>query len=220
MMVRHDWITLHANGIRYLEKAPLMYWGMALSFRAFGPKDWAARLPLALFALALFLVTYAAGRSLFGSAAAGFYGALILLTSFGFFIYTRIMIPDVIVCLWLSLAMLLFWRSLEEERPSRSTAWDSLWLARSACSPKASLGSSFRWPSWCCFSCSHATSVICGAGIRFRACWSFWRRPCLGISRLECKIRRKATSWAQCPPPAMSMASFGSISSTSSTCVI
>ena len=123
MMVRHDWITLHANGIRYLEKAPLMYWGMALSFRAFGPKDWAARLPLALFALALFLVTYAAGRSLFGSAAAGFYGALILLTSFGIFIYTRIMIPDVIVCLWLSLAMLLFWRSLEEERPSRSTAW-------------------------------------------------------------------------------------------------
>jgi 4-amino-4-deoxy-L-arabinose transferase-like glycosyltransferase len=123
MTVRHDWITLHANGIRYLEKAPFMYWGMALSFRAFGPKDWAARLPLALFALALFLVTYAAGRSLFGSHAAGFYGALILLTSFGIFIYTRIMIPDVIVCLWLSLAMLLFWRSLEEERPSLSTAW-------------------------------------------------------------------------------------------------
>src|ERR1700678_651870 len=53
MTVRHHWITLYANGIRYLEKAPILYWGMALSFRAFGPKDWAARLPLALFAFAL-----------------------------------------------------------------------------------------------------------------------------------------------------------------------
>jgi 4-amino-4-deoxy-L-arabinose transferase-like glycosyltransferase len=123
MTVRHDWITLYANGIRYLEKAPILYWGMALSFRAFGPKDWAARLPLALSALALFLVTYAAGRSLFGSYAVGFYAAIILLTSFGIFLYTRIMIPDVIVCLWLTLAMLLFWRSLEPERSSLLTAW-------------------------------------------------------------------------------------------------
>src|ERR1700678_1175734 len=53
MIARHDWVTLYANGIRYLEKAPLMYWSMALSFRAFGAKDWAARLPLALFAFAL-----------------------------------------------------------------------------------------------------------------------------------------------------------------------
>ena len=123
MTVRHDWITLHANGIRYLEKAPLMYWGMALSFRVFGPKDWAARLPLAIFALALFLLTYAAGRRFFGSRAAGFYAALVLLTSVGIFIYTRIMLPDVIVCLWLTLAMVLFWRSLEQERPSLATAW-------------------------------------------------------------------------------------------------
>jgi 4-amino-4-deoxy-L-arabinose transferase-like glycosyltransferase len=123
MTLRHDWITLHANGIRYLEKAPLMYWGMALSFRVFGSRDWAARLPLALFALALFLITYAAGRRLFGSHAAGFYAALILLTSFGIFIYTRIMIPDVVVCLWLTLALFLFWSSLEQERPSLATAW-------------------------------------------------------------------------------------------------
>ena len=54
---------------------------------------------------------------------AGFYAALILLTSFGIFIYTRIIIPDVIVCLWLSLAMLLFWISLEQPQPSRATAW-------------------------------------------------------------------------------------------------
>ena len=123
MIVRHDWITLHANGIRYLEKAPLMYWSMALSFKVFGPHDWAARLPLALYSLALILATYAFGSRLFHSRITGFYGALILLTSFGIFLYTRIMIPDVIVCLWLTLAMLLFWRSLELPQPSRATAW-------------------------------------------------------------------------------------------------
>jgi 4-amino-4-deoxy-L-arabinose transferase-like glycosyltransferase len=121
MVARHDWITLYANGIRYLEKAPLMYWSMAASFTLFGPQDWAARLPLALYALALFLTAYATGHRMFASEMAGFYAALILLTSFGIFIYTRIIIPDVIVCLWISLSMLMFWKSLEQ--PSRATAW-------------------------------------------------------------------------------------------------
>ena len=123
MVARQDGITLYANGIRYLEKAPLMYWSMAASFTLFGPQDWAARLPLAIATLALFLVVYTTGRRLFASDTAGFYAALILLTSLGIFIYTRIIIPDVIVCLWLSLAMLLFWISLEQPQPSRATAW-------------------------------------------------------------------------------------------------
>ena len=123
MVARQDWITLHANGIRYLEKAPLMYWSMAASFKLFGPQDWAARLPLAIATLALLLVVYATGRRIFASDIAGCYAALILLTSFGIFIYTRIIIPDVIVCMWLSLAMLLFWMSLEQAQPSRWTAW-------------------------------------------------------------------------------------------------
>jgi 4-amino-4-deoxy-L-arabinose transferase-like glycosyltransferase len=91
MVARHDWITLYANGIRYLEKAPLMYWSMAASFTLFGPQDWAARLPLAIATLALFLDVYATGRRLCSLPdTAGFYAALILLTSFGIFIYTRI----------------------------------------------------------------------------------------------------------------------------------
>ena len=121
MVVRHDWITLHANGIRYLEKAPLLYWSMAASFTLFGPETWAARLPLSLTALALFVVAFYSGRRWFGSDMAGFYAALILLTSFGVFIFTRILIPDVMVCLWLSVAMLFFRISLDDR--SRWTAW-------------------------------------------------------------------------------------------------
>src|SRR5271155_706231 len=81
MVARQDWITLYANGIRYLEKAPLMYWSMAASFTLFGPQDWAARLPLAFATLALLLVVYATGRRLFASDTPGLYAALILLTS-------------------------------------------------------------------------------------------------------------------------------------------
>ena len=33
MLLRHDWVTLYANGIRYLEKAPLLYWSMAAAMR-------------------------------------------------------------------------------------------------------------------------------------------------------------------------------------------
>jgi 4-amino-4-deoxy-L-arabinose transferase-like glycosyltransferase len=123
MVARQDWITLYANGIRYLEKAPLLYWSMAASFTLFGPQDWAARLPLAIYALALFVTVGLSGPRFFNSAIAGFYAALILLTSFGIFIYSHIILPDVIVCLWLSLAMLLFWISLEQPEPSRATAW-------------------------------------------------------------------------------------------------
>ena len=31
MVLRGDWVTLYTDGIRYLEKAPLMYWAVAAS---------------------------------------------------------------------------------------------------------------------------------------------------------------------------------------------
>src|SRR5512146_2293210 len=59
MLVRHDWSTLYINnGFRYLEKAPLLCWGMALSYTLFGVSEWSARLPLTLGALGLLLSTY------------------------------------------------------------------------------------------------------------------------------------------------------------------
>src|ERR1700731_896137 len=120
MVARHDWITLYANGIRYLEKAPLLYWSMAASFRVFGAHTWSARLPLALYTLLLLLSVAVLGRNSFASARAGFYSALVLATSFGLFIFTRILIPDALVCLWLTVALLCFWGSLKA--PTRGTA--------------------------------------------------------------------------------------------------
>ncbi len=117
MLLRHDWTTLYANGIRYLEKAPLLYWSMAASMKLFGASAPAARLPLALTVLALALIVEAFARRAFASTRAGLYAGLILLSSFGIFIYTRITIPDAMVCLWLTLAILCYWHT---EQPSQS----------------------------------------------------------------------------------------------------
>ncbi len=118
MLLRRDPVTLYANGIRYLEKAPVLYWSMAASFAVFGPRTAAARLPLAVTVLLLALLLEAFGRRAFDSARAGLYAGLITLSSFGIFIFTRINIPDGMVCLWLTLAVFCYWRATEQPRPS------------------------------------------------------------------------------------------------------
>jgi 4-amino-4-deoxy-L-arabinose transferase-like glycosyltransferase len=117
MLLRHDCLTLYANGIRYLEKAPLLYWSMAACMRASqmlgrssaGALAVAARIPLAFTILALAFAVEIFARRAFCSIRAGLYAALILLSSFGIFLFTRITIPDAMVCLWLTLALLAFW---------------------------------------------------------------------------------------------------------------
>jgi len=120
MMLRHDWSTLYVDGLRYLEKAPLLYWGMAASYSVFGATDWAARLPLVLGVLALLLATYAIGRHHFDELA-GLYAALALGLSFGPYLYTRILIPDILVALWLTLGLHCFLLTIE--KPSRIACW-------------------------------------------------------------------------------------------------
>ncbi len=112
MLVRHDWTTLYIDGMRYLEKAPLMYWGMAASFNVFGVKDWAARLPLILAVLALLLATYSLGKRTLGERA-GFWAAIVLTLSIGPYLFTRILIPDMLIRLWLTLGFDFFLRTLE-----------------------------------------------------------------------------------------------------------
>lgn len=123
MLTRHDWVTMCINnGFRYMEKAPLMYWAAGTSFEIFGVHDWSARLPIVLGVLALLLAVYRLGRRLYGEEG-GFYSALVLVTGFGPFIFTRILIPDMAVGLWLALGFDFFLTSLEQEKPSRWICW-------------------------------------------------------------------------------------------------
>jgi 4-amino-4-deoxy-L-arabinose transferase-like glycosyltransferase len=120
MLTSKDWITARLDGVAYLEKAPLIYWMMAVSYKIFGVHDWAARLPLAFSAVALCWITYRFGRWAFGEEG-GFYAGVILATSAGLFLFTRILIPDAILtatitgAIWAWLALL----EPEERRPLR-----------------------------------------------------------------------------------------------------
>src|SRR5262249_7971228 len=67
-----NWVTLYANGIRYLEKAPLMYWSIALSYKLLGVSEFSSRLPIAIATLGLMFATMLIGNFFFGGRA-GFY---------------------------------------------------------------------------------------------------------------------------------------------------
>jgi 4-amino-4-deoxy-L-arabinose transferase-like glycosyltransferase len=122
MLQRHDWVTLYTNGFRYLEKAPLMYWCLATSYKIFGISNWSTRLPLVLGVLALVIASYGLGRFIYGESG-GFWTGLTLVTSLGLYVFTRFLIPEVWVSLWLTLGYYFFLRSLEEERPSILVCW-------------------------------------------------------------------------------------------------
>jgi 4-amino-4-deoxy-L-arabinose transferase-like glycosyltransferase len=120
MLLRHDFVTPMIDGIRFFDKPPLMYWLAAASMHLFGAYDWAARLPLALLTLALLLATYALGLRLFSAISpaahpdrAALYSALALATCIGPFLYTRFFIPDILICLWMTLAVHAFLIALD-----------------------------------------------------------------------------------------------------------
>jgi 4-amino-4-deoxy-L-arabinose transferase-like glycosyltransferase len=111
MALSGDLVTLQVDGIRYLEKAPLPYWLVALSFRIFGFNTFAAHLPQAIGVLLLALLGYHWGRQAFGERTA-FYTGLVLLTSAGVFLFTRVFIPEVLLSLFLCLALYFFLQAL------------------------------------------------------------------------------------------------------------
>jgi hypothetical protein len=116
MLTSGDWVTARLDGVTYLEKAPFVYWAMALSFKLFGVHDWAARIPIVLSAIGVCWLTAAFGVWAFGRRA-GFYAGLCMATCVGLFLFTRILIPDVMLTFTIALAMWAMLRALDEEEP-------------------------------------------------------------------------------------------------------
>lgn len=116
MIASGDWVTAHLDGVSYLEKAPLVYWLIAFSLKVFGAHDWAARLPIALSCMALAWLTTAMGIWAFGKRA-GLYAGLCMSTCIGLFLFTRILIPDVMLTFTIAFAMWALLRALDEDEP-------------------------------------------------------------------------------------------------------
>jgi 4-amino-4-deoxy-L-arabinose transferase-like glycosyltransferase len=118
MVVSGDYVTLHINGVRYLEKAPLPYWLVAFSYKIFGVNEFSTRLPMVLSILMLGLLAFWWGRRAFGERS-GIYAALFVYTCAGIFLFTRILIPEVLLSLLIAGSLYFFLTALEPG----ATAW-------------------------------------------------------------------------------------------------
>jgi len=119
MVQSGDWVTLKIDGgIRYLEKAPFMYWLAALSVTAFGLHEWTIRLPLALFSLLLILMVFRFGTRFWGEKA-GFYSGLVIATCLGLYAFTRIFLPDVILSFFIAFCLYMYLRITTEEEGAK-----------------------------------------------------------------------------------------------------
>ncbi len=124
MLQSGDWVTARLDGVPYLEKAPLKYWMIAVSYAIFGVHDWAARLPLALSAVMLCWLTARFGAWAFGKTG-GLYAGICLATSVGLFLFTRLLIPDVVLTLAITVSMWSLLRATDDREP-RPLLWAML----------------------------------------------------------------------------------------------
>jgi len=111
-------ITLQINGIRYIEKPPLPYWIVAGSYKVFGENTFATHFPNSLAMLGLTWLAWLWARRAWG-ARAGLYAGLGVLTSIGPFLFTRFIIPEAELSLFLLIALYALITGLEFNRPNR-----------------------------------------------------------------------------------------------------
>jgi 4-amino-4-deoxy-L-arabinose transferase-like glycosyltransferase len=128
MLQRGDLITPTLNYVKYFEKPPLLYWINAASLKVFGLNEFGARFPSALCGLLTVLATYIIARQLYGRRSA-LISSLILGTSAGFVLQSRIILTDMLLTFCLTAALGSFIVAVGREgRRSRSLPWYLFYL--------------------------------------------------------------------------------------------
>ena len=115
ILLTHDWVVMHLNGVPYFVQPPLYFWLGALFSLLAGPTPLALRLPSALATVVLSAFTgYAVARQ--AGSRVGIYAAVILCTCLMQAVIGRLAIMDAL--LDLAVAMTIFWwfRGLESGR--------------------------------------------------------------------------------------------------------
>jgi|GEM_PF-1427814 len=109
MRMGSDWVTPRLNGARHFDKPPLTYWLIGISQKVLGETEFSARMWSALATIATILAAGAIGRTLYGKRA-GALAALVYATSLGPFLFGRLVMPDMPLCMWIALAILGYLR--------------------------------------------------------------------------------------------------------------
>lgn len=128
MLERGECIVPHLQSEPYLDKPPLFYWLVMLSYRMLGVHDWSARLVPALAIHGCILLTYWLGRRSLGERPA-FWGALALGLAPGFMTMGRLLILDGLLTLCVTSALLCAFEAIRRPR----LLWRWWLLAAFAC---------------------------------------------------------------------------------------
>ena len=107
MILNGNWIVPHFNGVPRINKPPLFYWAVAISYKIFGINEFSARLPSALAAIGTVLITYLWGKRL-EDRKNGFWAGMVLMASPLFFLISRFCITDMMLTFFVCSSLYLF----------------------------------------------------------------------------------------------------------------
>jgi 4-amino-4-deoxy-L-arabinose transferase-like glycosyltransferase len=107
MIEQGDWITPHAPDELPLNKPPLTYWLIAVSYKIFGTNYGSARIPSVLAALIVLAIVYSLGRRLSGQRAA-LIAIAMLASSYLFLSFARMAMSDMLLTLFVTASLACF----------------------------------------------------------------------------------------------------------------
>jgi 4-amino-4-deoxy-L-arabinose transferase-like glycosyltransferase len=112
MLDRGAWFGAEIRGELYRNKPPLYPWSIAAVSRLGGRvSQRSAHAPIAVAAIGAAVFTTLLGQSLFGRRA-GLWAGLVVATTYGFFEGSQLLLPDMIVVAFETVAAWAFWRSV------------------------------------------------------------------------------------------------------------
>jgi 4-amino-4-deoxy-L-arabinose transferase-like glycosyltransferase len=122
MLESGDWISPTFNYEPRYAKPALVYWLMAAGYRLFGVSETAARLPSAVFGLALVLITYGFLARVRDPVTA-LIGSLMLLLNVELISLSRMALTDSVLIFFTTLSLYAFWLGFESGDKSRGWLW-------------------------------------------------------------------------------------------------
>ena len=139
MVETHHWLLPTNNGAPRLQKPPLLYWLIVISFKLFGVNAAAARLPVALAVVASVALIFLIGEKL-ADYWRGFIAGLIYLSLCGTFLLARIVMPEPVVSAFIAGAIFCAISGYQRRR-NRRIWFAGFWICSAfACLTKGLLG--------------------------------------------------------------------------------
>jgi 4-amino-4-deoxy-L-arabinose transferase-like glycosyltransferase len=139
MIAAQQWLVPTNDGVPRLQKPPLLYWLIIISYKIFGINAAAARLPIAAAVVATVALTFLIGERL-RDYWHGFFAGLIYLCSSGTFLLGRIIMPESIFSAFVAGAVFCAVCGYQRRR-NRRWWFGGVWIcAALACVSKSVLG--------------------------------------------------------------------------------